>query len=182
MSRWPSLVRLLVFTLVAVLLGYLVERDPERITLTLPERGVTVAVPKNLEGWALTPGEGDLLVEGETRLGLVSLEIVEVPVRENGDIDGFIVSRHKELKVGREEYIVWHQGMDSKFGYRPAPTYKATYEGKIGWWPFPTEIWQYDVYWPYRGHYARISMRYPDFLVNYVYMDRLMIAGNLKLD
>jgi len=182
MSQTPRLVRLLAFTIAAVILGYLVERDPGRVTLSLPDRGISLAVPKNLEGWVLEPGEGDTLVEGTTRLGLVTLEIATVPVKENGDIDSYIVSRHKELKEGKADYIVWHQGPDSKFGFRPAPAYKATYQGKVGWWPFTTEIWQQDVYWPYRGNYARISMRYPNFLINYVYMDRLMLAGNLKLD
>lgn len=181
MTRLAPATKLAFFLVLAVLLGYVVERSPERLTLSLPDQGVTVSVPENLEGWVLEPGEGDVLVKGHTRGGLVSLEVAKVPVAQNGDIYGYIQERHQELKQGKREYIVWHQGSDSKFGLRNAPTYKATHQGRVlGLWT--TEVWEYDSYWPYRGQYARITMRYPDFLVNYVYPDKALIGTALKLE
>ena len=181
MNRLLPYGRLLLFVALAVWLGYVVQADPQRVTLSLPDKGVTVSVPKNLEGWVLEPGEGDVLIKGKSSGGLVTLEIAHVPVHQNGDIYGFIQDRHKRVKAGKEEYIVWHQGMDSKFGLRPAPTYKATYQGPILRGLSKTEIWQYDSYWPYKGQYARISMTYPNFMVQYVHMDKMIIAASLKL-
>lgn len=183
MNRHLPLAKLALFIILAVWLGYVVEQNPGRVTLSLPDRGVSVSAPRNLEGWVLEPGEGDVLVKGHTRGGLVTLEIVQVPVDQGSEssIYGYIAERHSQVRQGKTGYIVWHQGMDAKFGLRHAPTYKATYQGQI-LGPFRGEIWQYDSYWPYRGQYARISMRYPDFLINYVYPDKALIAASIKLE
>lgn len=181
MNRLYPYARLLLFLGLAIWLGYVVQVDPQRLTLSLPDQGVSVSVPKNLEGWILEPGEGDVFVKGRSRGGLVTLEIAHVPVPQNGDIYGFIQERHKQVKQGRDEYIVWHQGMDAKFGMRPAPTYKATYQAPILGGLKQTEVWQYDSYWPYKGEYARISMTYPDFMIEYVQMDKALISASLKL-
>lgn len=171
-SLWLTLV---------LLLGMAVQRAPGRVVLSQPHRGIDLSVPRNLEGWRLEPGEGNLLATGRTRTGWVSLEIVDTAVALDGDLDGYIAKRHQELKAGRSNYRVWHHGEDAKFGMRPAPAYKATYDGQLVG-PLKTETWQYDVYWPYRGRYARISMRYPNFMANYVFPDRLYIAAGLRLE
>lgn len=180
MNRVLPVARLALFIVLAVWLGGVLLRMPSRLTLSLPDRGVEVAAPRNLEGWVLEPGEGEVLVKGHSMGGLVTLEIVRVPVAQD-EIDRVIAKRNGELKAGKENYIVWHQGMDAKFGYQPAPTYKATYTGRI-WGPLKGEIWQYDSYWPYRGQFARISMRYPNFLASYIYPDKMFLGANIKLE
>lgn len=181
MKRLMPVAKLALFLILAVWLGSVVQRLPERFTVSLPDQGVTVSVPKNLEGWVLEPGEGDLLVKGHTGTGLVSLEIVKVPATREEEVQRYMEKRHKELRPGKEEYVVWHQGIDSKFGQRRAQTYKATYQGPI-WGPFKGEIWQYDSYWPHRGQYVRISMRYPNFLLNYIQPDKAFIASHIQLE
>lgn len=177
---WP-LVRLAGFMALSVWLGSVLMQIPQPLTLSLPDKGVAVTVPETLEGWVLKPGDGDILVEGQTHLGLVTLEIAAVPVSTEGAVYDEIARRHAQVKQGKTEYVVWHQGPDSKFGRRQAPTYKATYQGTI-FGPLTGEIWQYDTYWPYRGQYARISMRYPNFLVNQLEPDKAYIGSRIKLD
>lgn len=174
-------IRLGLLILLSLGLGYIVQRDPSQHTLTLPEKGISVTLPDGLEGWVLAPGEGDVLVTGHTHLNLFSLEIAEVTATAT-EIDAYMEQRSAVVRIGKDSYKAWHIGTDSRFGRRVAPTYKATYQERLAHLPFRVEHWIYESYWPYRGHYVRISMRYPDFLTRYVEPDKYMLAAGLKLD
>jgi len=176
-----SIIGLVSLILVAAALGNLVLRSPGHTTLGLPDKGIEVKVPANLEGWRLTPGTGELLVMGSTRLGLVSLEIAEVQVPAKADISAFMAQRHAEFKRGKQDYVVWYEGEDFRFGRRYAPTYKATYRDRLPRLALHVEFWQYDVYWPYKDHFVRIGMRYPDFMSRYVEPDKMLIAAGIWL-
>lgn len=181
MVRSFPYIRFLVVTLLAAWLGYLVQKDPGQLTLTIPEKGVSVTVPQSLEGWKVERGQGDVLATGHTRLRTMSLEIVEVPVTHRAQIDGYIKERDEQFRVGKQDYIVWHQGTDYKFGNRYAPAYKATYTDRFLGLPIKAEYWQYDVYWPYKDHFVRIGMRFPEVLSRYVDPDKIFIASGLRL-
>ena len=181
MQRATAIIRLCVLIVVATVLGNLVERDPGHTTLGLPDKGIAVTVPANLEGWRLTPGQGEVLVTGQTRLGLVSLEIAEVQVFAKTDIPAVVQQRHALFRKGKQEYTVWYEGDDYRFGQRYAPTYKATYRDRLPGLPLTAEFWQYDVYWAYKDHFVRIGMRYPDLMSRYVEPDKILIAAGLWL-
>lgn len=180
MARVHSLIRLVLFVCVAGGLGYLVERDPGRVSLPLPDKGFTVSVPADLEGWRLERGSGDILVTGHTLLRTMSLEIAEIPVTRQEDLPAYMKQREATLKAGKQDYVVWHMGEDYKFGSRYAQAYKATYSDRFLITPFHAETWVNDVYWPYQGHFLRITMWYPDRLARYVEPDKVLLAAGLK--
>lgn len=181
MHRLLPAARLAVLVVLAAWLGWVLMRKPEELTLSLPDRGVTVSAPRHLEGWVLKPGEGDILVRGHTRLGLASFEIAIVPVSEESHLQAYLEERYARLKEAHREYVVWRRGADTRSGRRNAPTYQATYRGKI-LGPLQGRILQQDTYWPYRGRYARISFRYPALLAAYVHPDKAYIASRIKLE
>jgi hypothetical protein len=174
-------IRPIVLLGLAVGLGMIVQGNPGHQTLTVPERDFSVSVPKSLEGWSLEEGEGAVLATGRTWLRTIELEIVAVTPQPGQTVNDLINQRHTELKVGKTDYIVWHQGLDRKFGNRLANAYKATYWDRLLGLPLIVEYWQQDFYWPYREGYARIGLRYPLFMARYHEPDRIMIAAGLKL-
>lgn len=181
MVRSLPYLRVIVLTVLAAWLGYLVERDPGQTTLTIPEKGIAVTVPQSLEGWQLQQGEGAVLVTGHTRMRTISVELVDVPAKSKEDLAAYMQERHSQFKQGKDTYIVWHEGTDYKFGNRYAMAYKATYRDRFLGLPVTAEYWQHDVYWPYKDRFVRIGMRYPEFLARYVEPDKIMLGAGLKL-
>lgn len=178
--RWPAVKPLALLT-VAVGLGILVQGNPGHQTLTVPERNFSVAVPRSLEVWRLEQGQGAVLATGRTLLRTMELEIVAVTPQPGQTVNHLMDQRHADLRINKADYIVWHQGLDRKFGNRLAHAYKATYSDRLLGLPVMVEYWQQDFYWPYREGYARIGLRYPLFLARYHEPDRAMIAAGLKL-
>ncbi|MFZ5815544.1 MAG: hypothetical protein ACOY93_09625 [Bacillota bacterium] len=120
-------------------------------------------------------------MKGQTRGGLVQMEIVRVPVSRPNEVTRVILERQDQLRQGKERYTVLMPWVEPAFGDRPAPTYRAAFDQQLVG-GLSVEIWLYETYWPYRGEYARISMRYPRFLAGYIRPDRALIAEGLRLD
>ncbi len=179
--RYTPYIRLVIFAAIAFALGLVVQQDPGQQTLTITEKGVSITVPRSLEGWHVEQGKGDVLATAATRLGTMSVEMVEVPVTSEEQLAAYMKERHLSFSQGKPDYIVWHEGLDYKFGLRYALAYKATYTDRFLGLPIDAEYWQQDVYWPYKDHYVRIGLRYPDFLARYIEPDRMFIAAGIKL-
>lgn len=179
MARWAPL-RLLGLIGLSFWLAALILPDPALEQISLEEPDITIALPKNLEGWKLVQGEGDLLLRGDSRLDLMELEIERVPVGAKGDLFQSIERRHQQIRQGKEEYAVIFRGEDWRFGNQKLQAYRARYRDRVLGLPIRGLVWQHDVYWPYQGGYLRIGMRYPDIAANYVEPTKYMIAASLR--
>lgn len=179
MARLARLRPLLLIGL-SIWLGSLVLSSPGLERITLEEPGITVALPKNLEGWRLDQGEGDLLLRGDTRLQIMELEIEKVIILPGENLADWVERRHQELLRGKEEFAVTFRGEDWRFGNKKMQAYRARYRDRILSLPLRGVVWQHDVYWPYQGGFLRVGMRYPDIASNYVEPTKYMLAASLR--
>ncbi len=181
MHRVPPLVRLCVWLIVAVVLGFVVEKTPGMRTFELPEGRGTIAVPDSLEGWSLERGEGDVLLRGATRLNLMEMEVVKVPAKSEEDLLAYIRDRHDRLWREKEDYQPRLKGEVRRFGLVPVPKGFAVYDDRLPWLPVTVRYVLEDAYFRQRGEYLRITLRYPEPVASYVEIDEYIIAGQLKL-
>lgn len=179
MARLFDRLRLPLFIVLALWLGFLVEATPGTATYRLTD-GSSVTLPRSLEGWHLEPGEGDMLLHGGTRFGTMELEIEKTHVPVGANLSAYIAERHTKLFAANDDYQIRLKGELKPFGPNQLPTSHAVYNGKfLGL--FTTRYAQHDVYLPYKWSYVRVGLYYPEFLDDYMTPDTLFLANNLKL-
>ena len=173
-AKLPALI------LLAAWLGYILLAAPSITTVRLADGVSTVAVPQSLEGWKLETSEGDKLVTGTTRLGVITLEIERTHISVNDPALGeYISQRHSEGWKQWDDYQIRLKGEFRSFGRIWAPVARSVYDG-----PFlgsTVNIVQHDTYLVYKGEYVRVGMCFPEFLDQYTWVDQTFIANNLKL-
>lgn len=172
--RLPAMVALFAW------LSALIMPDPGLLQIHLAEPGIRVAVPRNLEGWRLETGEGDVLVRGRSRLALMELLVERVEVAPGAELAAAIERRHQELRQGKREFAVTFRGEDWRFGDRNLQAYKARYRDRMFGLPVTGVIWEHHVYWPYQGGFLRLVMRYPAIAERYAEPTKYMIAAGLR--
>lgn len=184
MARYIRLLRFPVFLLVALVLGLLVEKTPGIMTVQLPDNSGSIAVPDSLEGWKITPGEGDVLLTGSTRFNLQSMELVRTHVpADSAALKIYIKERHDQLWKETDEYQWRLHGEVRRFaGSVPVPTglgvHKAPLLGRFG----DTAYWIHDLYFPHEGQWTRLTMSYPELLQRYVSVDHMIIGPHVRLN
>ncbi|HYF95766.1 MAG TPA: hypothetical protein VD969_26415 [Symbiobacteriaceae bacterium] len=180
----PGWVRLLLLVVAAGVIGFLAEATPGITVFQLQGNLGYIAVPRSLEGWQLTPGPGDVLVQGRTRLGLMELELekTNVPIRDDlvpDNLTAYIAGRHSCLFQAHEGYQARLHGEYQPFGIHRVPTARAVYDAKL--LGLPVRMVQHDAYWQLQSQYVRVGMRFPEFLDRYFWPDQYFIANYLNL-
>ncbi|HWI63747.1 MAG TPA: hypothetical protein VNT75_18075 [Symbiobacteriaceae bacterium] len=174
-----SWLRLLIYSAAALWLGYLVLATPEITVFQLAGDRGYIGVPASLEGWSLAEGSGDLLVQGHTRLGLMTLEVERTGVPLDGALTAYISQRHARLFLDHDDYQVRLKGEYQPFGIHHVPTARAVYDGEL--LGLKVRMVQHDAYWLLDERYVRIGMRFPEFLDRYFWADQYFIATYLNL-
>jgi hypothetical protein len=177
MARLWSKLRLPLVLVLAISLGYLVESTPKSLVVPMNDGAGTVTVPRSLEGWRLKPGQGDLLLSGGTRLGLMKLQIATTGVTDAAVLGSYIADRQQADFLAHENYQTRLKGEIRTWGDQRMPVARAVYDGKfLG---VTTRFVQHDVFLPYRGQYVRVGLTFPEFLDNYLGPDQYFLATHL---
>lgn len=175
--------RLIGLVCLSALLGFLVLRTPGLMIVEFPDGTGSITLPQSLEGWRMKPGHGNLLLTGETRLGLVKLEVERTPVSEDDQpgLQEFIGARHQQLFTVSDDYQARLRGEYRRFGLNTmANISRAVWDDRLPLIPVRGQVVQHDVYWKYQGSFLRVGMHYPLILERYINMDQYILAAGLK--
>jgi hypothetical protein len=179
LARLSPRYKLPLLILLAAWLGYLVLATPGTVTVQLPNNKGSVTMPRSLEGWQLTPGHGDFLLSGHTRMGLMQLQIEETNIPVGGNLAAYITERHNTGWKVEHDYQVRLKGELRAFGSYRLPVGRAVLDGKfLG---RKVRMVQYDAYMQSDWKYVRVGFTFPEFLDDYLTPDQLFLADNIKL-